>query len=179
MRRRFWSPALLLAAAASTGLLSVATPARAAVVDLVCLAGAQVNVSPPLTGTTVTGRPTGDGDVMDCSSPDGAYPDLGSGAATVTAAMAASGGGLCDLLLTITGTGEITWNDGQVSTFSLAANTNPAVGHRALGAVVTSGPLTGDSVRGIPLEIHVNPDCRERGLTTITADLAAVMVTAG
>jgi len=137
----------VVAAVASTGLLSAASPAHAAAIDLQCALNVQLNFNPPLTISHTTGSPTGGGGVVDCQSPGGKYPDLKSGTATVLNASATSSGDPCDLLLTVTGTGKVTWDGGQTSQFNFTANTNPANGSPTFKAKVTSGPLADDTSR--------------------------------
>lgn len=172
LHRRFLVRALSITALLA--LLSFVTlvsgpPARAAVGDLNCTVSLVFTFSPPLTLTRTTTSAQASAQVSACFSPNGLFSSLTSGTVLANATATSQGGTPCNLLLTITGTGAITWNTGQISDYSFTISTNPLQGTITVSATVTSGPLAGDAVTLLPVEVNPNLDCALNGLSSLTS----------
>lgn len=149
--------------------LASGPPARAAVGDLTCTVSLVFTFSPPLTTTRTTTSAQASAQVADCISPNGHFSSLTSGTVQANATATSQGGIPCNLLLTISGTGAITWNTGQTSGYSFTISTNPIQGTITVSATVTSGPMAGDVVTLLPVEVNPNLDCAVNGLSSLTS----------
>jgi hypothetical protein len=148
-------------------------PALGTLGDLACTASAQANFTPPPSGggavdVDITGS------LANCASLDGQWSNLRSGVITGTGQATAQSGVPCSLLLTITGTATITWSppgspDSQID---IRFNTNPLAGTVTITVTVTEGPLTGDALVPIIVQVSPNLDCAITGLTTLSTALA-------
>lgn len=143
--------------------------ARAAAGDLTCTVSLAFTFSPPLTTTTTTTSAQASAQVSDCISPNGNFSSLASATVQANATATSQGGVPCDVLLTISGAGTLTWNTGQTSGYSFTISTNPIQGTITVSATVTSGPLAGDAVTLLPIEANPNLDCAVNGLSSLTS----------
>jgi hypothetical protein len=161
------------ALAAGPGLIA---PASAATGDLACIVNFQFNFVPALTTTSTAAQAKATAGFVDCVSPNSRYSNLRSATVLASGRATALAGVPCSLLLTITGTGTITWSPtGQKSGFTFTVNTDPFNGTVSLSAVVTSGPLAGDTLSAVPAEANPNSDCAVNGLRTLTSTDALVL----
>jgi hypothetical protein len=138
--------------AAFTVPATIAAPAaHAGTVDNVCTVSGALNFSPALDTSEQT---------VNVSLEDGVFDDCTSSVytgATVTLD-SGSGSSLC-LILDLTGAGQITWNDNEVSDFNYTISTDPTDGDVGLNASITSGPFAGDEILDAPLVATVNGAC--------------------
>jgi hypothetical protein len=174
-RRRFFIPCLLVGAflLASVFSLVSAPSAQAATGDLACTANFQIDFNPALTATQTTAQTSDTAGFADCTSLNG-HTDLKSATVQATGPATSKSGVPCNLLLTVTGTGTVEWNTGQISGFSFTVNTNPTKGTITLSANITSGPLSRDTITAVPVIAHPNIDCAIKGLTSLTSELTAL-----
>lgn len=160
------------AALASAGLLLPATPAQAADVDLICEASAAGNFSPPLSPSNTSSIVTVTRAALTgCSSPNGKFSQLKSANVTGSGPANASGPFLdqCAVLLKTTVNGTITWQNHDESGLTFTLNSNITKGTVQLSGKVTSGPLTGDTIRAL-LVPTLNLDCATAGTKSIMAE---------
>ena len=79
------------------------------------------------------------------------------------------------LPLTFAGSGSIAWNDSTVSTFPFSVITNPLGGGQlGFNAVMTAGPMAGDSATAVPIVISQNGLCGLGGVHSLTLNLGVV-----
>ena len=166
--------ALAVLISISISVCTATVPAHAAVGDLTCTSNAQVNFSPPLTATQTTASTTDTAALSSCTSANGRFSELQSATVQATGPATSLGGVPCNLLLTVTGTGSITWNTGDKSKLTFDINTNPTNGTLSLSATITSGPLKGDTSTSVPAIAHPNPDCAINGLKYLAVDLMVI-----
>ncbi len=168
LRRRL----LLALATCCFGALAgpgVSANAQVPSVDLVCLASAQFNFSPPLNFNTTSASLVAV--LTNCVSPNGSQPQLSSAQVTSTAIAS----GCSPLPLTIGGVLTVTWNDGTTSTWTYSVGTDPTnPGGLGLNALTTAGTLVGDSVVAAPVIISQNGLCLFGGVRSLSVNMAAV-----
>ncbi|WP_190817152.1 hypothetical protein [Saccharopolyspora pogona] len=162
-------------ALAATAVVVSPAPAQAAPGDLLCPDSngyavfeppLQSGVTSTVTAHVSTNNPT------PCHSPNGSHPELAwydeavNGTATVSSVV--DGGGICNLLFTITGTGSLTWSDGTTSDDEITFQTDPAK-PKTLGgsATITRGTLQGDTVTIAEGVVTPNADCATAGLSRL------------
>ncbi|WP_190823467.1 hypothetical protein [Saccharopolyspora pogona] len=174
-RRRGAVLTAALALAATAVVVSPAAPAQAALGDLLCPYSSGYAVfEPPLQSgvtSTVTAH-VSTNNPLPCHSPNGSHPELAwydeavNGTATVSDVV--DGGGLCNLLFTLTGTGRLTWSDGTTSDDEITFQTDPAKPQTLGGsATITRGTLQGDTVTIAEGVITPNLDCATAGLSRL------------
>lgn len=114
-------------------------------VDLVCVASAQYNFSPPLNFNTTSAFASGL--LSTCVSPSDNHVHLKSGVVFNSVPLIATG--CFPVPVTITG-GPTTllWSDGSTSTFNVAVSTNPASGQP--GSTESSRPAPWPKIRLSP-----------------------------
>lgn len=172
MRKALAALAILVLAPATITL--AAMPARAATGDLTCTSNAQINFTPPLTATQTTADTTDTAGLAGCTSPNGNFPRLASGTVQASGPATSLGGVPCNLLLTVTGTGTITWNTNQKSKLTFDINTNPTNGTLSFSGAITTGPLNADTITSVPVVANPNPDCAINGLKYLTVHLMVI-----
>lgn len=161
----------VLAACCAAVLAGPGVPANAQVpsVDLACPLLAQINFSPPLDFNTTAGSASAQ--FTNCLSPNGSQPQLTSGVMNVSG----TASGCSPLPLTFTGTGSIVWNDSTTTTFPFSVITNPfGGGQLGFTAVITAGPMAGDSATAVPIVISQNGLCGLGGVRSLTLNLGVV-----
>jgi hypothetical protein len=158
---------LVLLLGITTGMASP-PPATADLGDLICTAAAQLNFTPPLDGAT-----SADAELTatftNCISLNG-YTTLQSATITGNAEAVAVSGTPCALVLTVEGQATADWSPAtQNSTLDFTFDTNPLDGTAGITVDVTSGPLAGDTMTPVLLEINPNLDCATAGLKSLTS----------
>jgi hypothetical protein len=174
--RHFLSINLLVTAFLLASVFSFvsAHTAQAATGDLACSTNFQFNFTPALTATQTTAKATATASFTDCTSLNGHYTTLKSASVQATGSVISTGTDPCNLLLTITGTGMITWNNQKTSHLNYKVNTNPLNGTITLSATITGGQLKGDTITALPVVAHPNLDCAKNGLSTLTSEVATL-----
>ena len=150
--------------------MAVAPSARAAVprVDLVCVASAQFNFSPPLNFNT--SEATGLGLASSCTSPSGRYPRLKSAVIFGTTPLVAKG--CSPAPMTIVGDGSSAlWSDGSKGKIDLDVSTDPLSGALGINAKIVEGPLTGRRISFVPGVVSQRGLCLLGGVRSLTLGL--------
>jgi len=157
---------VLAAAVAGPALLAI-PQASAGVIDNICNGAAQFNLAPPLTLAQHPITATlSNATLSGCANP--AYRNA------IITFNSASGNSLC-LVLNLAGNGDLTWGNGQVSTYIFTISTNPLTGSIGLSATVGSGPFAGDTIEDVPVILTVSGTCLTGGITSLTLDLSGAV----
>ncbi len=131
--------------------------------DLACGLSAQINFAPALNFNTTTA--VIDALFTSCVSPNGSQPQLKSSLVHATG----SASGCSPLLLTIAGTGAFVWQDGSTTPLTFTVSTNPLMsGTLGFNAVLTSGPMAGDSALAVPLIVAQDGLCGLGGVRSLS-----------
>jgi hypothetical protein len=173
MRRIRRARALLAAATLTAAFIvpaMIAAPAaHAGIVDNICSATAELDFSPALDlGEQTVSMTLADAVAAGCT--DSVYTG-----ATITLD-SGSGSSLC-LVLDITGSGQLTWNNGQVSDLDYTVSTDPLTDSLGLNATVTSGPFMNDTIVDAPVILSVDGTCATGGVTSLTLYFGALVFT--
>ena len=157
-------------------LLGPAGPAKALTVDMTCSVSIEGDLDPALTSSNNTASVTVRAAATGCLPLTPAAAGLFSAAITGTGIAHSESAVPCALLTRADGSGVINWNTGAQSNFTFLLSTNILTGVLAANVMITSGPLAGDQVTGVPVVAHPNPDCALVGLTRVTAELGQVFI---
>ena len=143
-------------------------------VDLVCVASAQFNFSPPLNFNT--SEATGLGLASSCTSPSGRYPRLKSAVIFGTTPLVARG--CSPAPMTIVGDGSSAlWSDGSKGKIDLDVSTNPLSGALGINAKIVEGPLTGSKISFVPGVVSQRGLCLLGGVSSLNLGLGVLTIT--